>query len=617
MTNTVNLGLPFIDASQAQKHVTHNEALRILDAVVQVSVLDRTLTAPPGSPADGNRHVVASGATGAWAGQANAIATWQDGAWAFLAPKVGWCTWSVADDMLFVFDGTVWRDFRSLPTALDNALHVGINTVASSPNLLSVKSNDALFTAIEAADGGTGDMRIQVSKEASGGTASVVFSDNFSGRAEFGLVGGDTFKLKVSPDGAAWTEAFNIDSASGNLTLPRGMALTGVVSPAQITADQNDYNPAGLATASVLQIYTDAARNVSGIAGGAEGRCIVIINVGSYPVTLLNESASSSAANRFTLGGNMVIAAKQAAILRYDGTATRWQAIAGGGLNGANNLSDLASAGTALDNLGGTAVGKAIFTAADAATAAKLLPLRSYLAGLTLSAAGSSASFDIAAGVATDSTNAGMMALASAYTKTTSAWAVGSGSGALDTGSIASGTWYHAFLIERTDTGVVDVLVSLSATSPTLPTNYTLCRRIGAMKTDASAHWVAFTQRGDYFQWRANVVDFNTATDTPWTLLTLSVPSGVRVRPLLTGYFACATATSYVFALTSGEDTSSTSPIWLLKGVYANDSAYANTDQIFTNTSAQIRIRSSVASGTMSNVGLETRGWIDRRGKDD
>src|SRR4051795_5176827 len=93
MTGTPNLGLPFIEGSQAQKHVTHNEALRILDAAIQVAVLDFTRTAPPSSPAEGERPVVAAGAPGAWAGHGNAIATWQDGAWAFLVPKTGWCIW--------------------------------------------------------------------------------------------------------------------------------------------------------------------------------------------------------------------------------------------------------------------------------------------------------------------------------------------------------------------------------------------------------------------------------------------------------------------------------------------------------------------------------------------
>jgi len=217
MTDTPNLALPFIEGSQAQKHVTHNEALRILDAAIQISVLDLNRTAPPSSPAEGQRHVVASGATGAWAGHANAIATWQDGAWAFLVPHTGWCIWSVADEVMFVYDGTHWRDLRNL--AVDNLPHLGVNTTASSPNLLSVKSNAALLAAINVADGGSGDARLQVSKESAAKTASVFFSDAFSGRAEFGLTGDDNFHLKVSPDGSAWSDALVIDKTSGKIAL--------------------------------------------------------------------------------------------------------------------------------------------------------------------------------------------------------------------------------------------------------------------------------------------------------------------------------------------------------------------------------------------------------------
>jgi hypothetical protein len=354
MTDTPNLALPFIEGSQAQKHVTHNEALRILDAAIQVAVLDLTRIVPPSSPAEGERHVVAAGATGAWAGQGNAIATWQDGAWAFLVPRTGWCIWSVADNVVFVFDGTHWRDQRDLPVTLDNAVHVGINTTASSPNLLSVKSNAALLTSINVADGGSGDARLQISKESAAKTASVFFSDAFSGRAEFGLIGSDAFKLKVSADGSSWVEALNIDQTTGNLALPRGLALTGIISPPQITANQNDYNPSGVAAAAVLQLSSDASRTVSGLAGGAEGRVISLINIGSQPIVLPDESTSSSAANRFALGANLTVAARQAAMLRYDGTAARWRLIAGatGLLAAANNLSDLASIAAARANLG-------------------------------------------------------------------------------------------------------------------------------------------------------------------------------------------------------------------------------------------------------------------------
>ena len=84
---TTHLLLPYILASQAQKHVTHNEALRLLDAMVQLSVLDRTRTAPPASPTDGDRHIVASGATGLWVGWDLNVAFWVDGVWMRLVPR--------------------------------------------------------------------------------------------------------------------------------------------------------------------------------------------------------------------------------------------------------------------------------------------------------------------------------------------------------------------------------------------------------------------------------------------------------------------------------------------------------------------------------------------------
>lgn len=105
---TTHLLLPYILASQAQKHVTHNEALRLLDAMVQLSVLDRNRTAPPLAPVDGERHIVAPAATGLWAGWDLSVATWVDGAWMRLVPRPGWTAWSIADAAHTVWNGTAW-----------------------------------------------------------------------------------------------------------------------------------------------------------------------------------------------------------------------------------------------------------------------------------------------------------------------------------------------------------------------------------------------------------------------------------------------------------------------------------------------------------------------------
>ncbi|MDH8174147.1 DUF2793 domain-containing protein, partial [Klebsiella pneumoniae] len=67
-------------------------------------------TAPPTTPAEGDRHIIASGATGAWAGHADAVAVYEDGTWRFLVPKSGWCAWCDADGALLVYDGTAWTD---------------------------------------------------------------------------------------------------------------------------------------------------------------------------------------------------------------------------------------------------------------------------------------------------------------------------------------------------------------------------------------------------------------------------------------------------------------------------------------------------------------------------
>ncbi|MDW4551508.1 DUF2793 domain-containing protein [Defluviimonas sp. D31] len=108
---TTHLGLPYLMAAQAQKHVTHNEALRLLDAMVQLSVLDRTRTAPPASPADGDRHLVAPGATGLWTGWDLNVAFRVDGAWMRLVPRPGWLAWIAAEQAFAVWNGSAWTTF--------------------------------------------------------------------------------------------------------------------------------------------------------------------------------------------------------------------------------------------------------------------------------------------------------------------------------------------------------------------------------------------------------------------------------------------------------------------------------------------------------------------------
>src|SRR5581483_4788156 len=121
MTDTTpNLALPELIAAQAQKHVTHNEALRALDVLVQLAVIDRDLAAPPGSPAEGQRWLIAASPTGAWAGHACHIAAWQDGAWEFYAPQTGWLAYVIDEGALIAWTGSAWVDALSALTSLNN-----------------------------------------------------------------------------------------------------------------------------------------------------------------------------------------------------------------------------------------------------------------------------------------------------------------------------------------------------------------------------------------------------------------------------------------------------------------------------------------------------------------
>ncbi|MEJ1158009.1 DUF2793 domain-containing protein [Prosthecomicrobium sp. N25] len=219
MTVTPRLALPLIEAAQAQKHVTHNEALDALDALVQAVVQDRDLAAPPSSPAEGNAWIVAAAPTGAWAGRAGQIAVWLAGAWTFLPPGTGWRVWVADEARLFVWTGSVWQDLvaaaLAATTALQNVALLGIGTTADATNPLAAKINKALFSARRIAEGGTGDLRATIDKEAATRTGSILFQTNFSGRGEIGLVGTDDLSLRVSPDGSTWTEALRCVAATG------------------------------------------------------------------------------------------------------------------------------------------------------------------------------------------------------------------------------------------------------------------------------------------------------------------------------------------------------------------------------------------------------------------
>ncbi|SDR12559.1 DUF2793 domain-containing protein [Pseudovibrio sp. Tun.PSC04-5.I4] len=111
---TANLKLPMIAAAQAQKHVTHNEALALVDLVVQLSVISNSTGIPPAEPAEGVRYIVPVGASGAFAGHDQKVAAFDAGIWRYLAPSEGWAAWVQSAGVMQVFSGGAWGSFSSV-----------------------------------------------------------------------------------------------------------------------------------------------------------------------------------------------------------------------------------------------------------------------------------------------------------------------------------------------------------------------------------------------------------------------------------------------------------------------------------------------------------------------
>jgi hypothetical protein len=241
--------------------------------------------------------------------------------------------------------------------------------------------------------------------------------------------------------------------------------------------------------------------------------------------------------------------------------------------------------------------------------------LRGFLGGCGMSNDGGNPNtvIDTASCQAVSDDAAVAMVLA-AFTKSTGAWAVGTGNGCLDAGGVGNSTWYHMYVIERVDTGVVDQLCSTSATAPTMPANYTKKRRIGSFKTDVSSQIVAFSQNGDEFLWLLPVLDVNTSgLTTSRSLYSMSVPPGVKVNVLFSAAVAAAASVPLVYFTSPDQADVAAS---FATGAHLSTPAAgvdaAGQFNIRSNTSQQIGARSSNASTAFSAV---TAGWVDTRGK--
>ena len=267
MEETTNLKLPLLVPNQSQKEITHNEALIIIDNILQNGIIDKDLIIPPENPNTNDMYIVGEGAIDKWEGKDNYLVFYDNG-WRFIEPREGFTFWVNDEDKVYIYNGSKWiatiqagediennnsttpttpsitklselEDVEIIEATQYNILQhngekftntnnlqqlsmVGINTQADENNKLSVKSNYVLF------DNNGTNSQIKINKSTEINTASHLFQNNYSGRAEFGLIGDDNFTLKVSNDGENWNDVFTVDKNTGNINFKQNLTFSPI-----------------------------------------------------------------------------------------------------------------------------------------------------------------------------------------------------------------------------------------------------------------------------------------------------------------------------------------------------------------------------------------------------
>ena len=212
-----NLKLPYLAPAQAQKHVTHNEALRQLDAIVQLCVTS-IVNSPPTAPENGRREIIGPDPEGIFVGKTNNVAAFQDGAWAYFVPKTGWRAYVEDESELYVYDGTAWTSV-SAQNSNPEISQFGINAAVDATNRFAVKSPASLF------DNEGNGHQLKINKATSNKTASLLLQTQYVSKAEIGLVGDDNLRVKVSSDGIHFKDSLIANPETGNVSFPYGVDL--------------------------------------------------------------------------------------------------------------------------------------------------------------------------------------------------------------------------------------------------------------------------------------------------------------------------------------------------------------------------------------------------------
>jgi hypothetical protein len=260
--NTPRLSIPFMAAGQAQKHVTFNEGIMQIDALVHLSLVEDGVQVPPAAPPEGAAYGIGITAVGAWAGQDGRTAIRRDGGWIFANPAKGWRAAIGPDAILHVHDGATWRAAAQREFGLLGRL--GIGATADAANPVNIRSNSVLLDANPAAGPDSGDLRVKLNRVAATDICSLVWQTGYSGRAELGLSASDALELRMSANGSSFTGALAVSPDDAIVRMPTRPAFKARRSGADVI----------VSTAGALIPWNDPITNVGGCFDVANSRFV-------------------------------------------------------------------------------------------------------------------------------------------------------------------------------------------------------------------------------------------------------------------------------------------------------------------------------------------------------
>ncbi len=539
---------------------------------------------------------------------------------------------------VFLNPQTVASGNMALPNGNDTLAGVSLvqtlsNKILSSPVFTGTSSGTATFNGTYTFNGSNNfasnallSNGVQITFPPSGNLVGVADTQVLLNKSIDGSeINSGTVPVASLPVATSATKGI-LQGDGSTLTLTGGTASCTIATAAQIGCS----SPDGVTIVAVAGV-------LSAVAPAAASMTVGVTLVGSASNGFVLYNNAGTLGNLDTTGSGKVVQATSPTLsgtiggnLTFSGNLTASGLLSSGAISGSLcvtgtgaiiNVSNQGCFGVgvlSLNSLTGNltlAAGNQATVTSSGTTVTVAPVIRSYLAGLTLSNDGGSPNtvLDTAAGVATDSTNAVMINLGSAITKSTAGvWAVGSGSNGMGNGlTITANTWYHVCLARNG--GTTDEWFDTSAVCANKPAGITdpLFRRVGSFRTNISSQILAFLQNGDEFLYVTPLNEYTGNAGVPSTPVAIgfTVPTGVVVWAEGISAITSSSATFAVRLYSIG--TSANGFYQVIATTPGTSDAAPITFR--TNTLGQANI---VANATVGTWNWQTTGWIDRRGQD-